>query len=1119
MRRLIFWIATIVLARSVSAQLVQISDTLYYPSGGTYSGSISISWPAAFIGADGHNIGPASVPVVVNVVNGVLSVTLESTTNATPIVPGRPVFYSATFSPVLSNANPQTWVVPYSASPLNLAAIQATQPPANSIINPVQISTFGAITGQCLGFNGTVVAWQSSCGTGSGITHLNGLSAATQTLAAVPDTNVTLSITPSGSTNTFTLGWSGQLGVGRGGSGASTLSGLLKGNGTSPFTSAVAGTDYIAGVANLSTVGAIPFVSSAGTLNQSGSFLWNGCLQINTVGCNSAFPLTIIAPSGGGMLIASTGANAAYIKIDNAAGGNQSNLIFDDAGTDKWEIGKQTDNGLFFYQTALGRDAIEIDTLGTTRLAPVAGNVNIGGELFNSTYKVDVQSSGSSGIMRLFDQTATTGVTHVTMQAGAGQASNQFISYLNNAGANLGGVSQSGEAYVTDLSDANLIAQLQQGVGIAVSSTGRINFSSSAESFGTADTSLYRNNPGLLEVDSGTAGVYRDIIVRYPIWTATATNDSELGNSQCTFWLQSDTAPSTRCRGSDGMVRNFVIGTGGMGSGCIPAGATTAIQYNAGAGACGGISPNVTTARQFVIQNGNGFTANNPILGGLQAGDLPSMAGLTILGNGSGSPAVPTALTAAQANVTLGTPFISATNYSSLAAAIAALSGGGGEVDLACNTTYSIPSAITLSVDIVLRGCGQASIIQLANGASSSITAMFGATTSGTTILFENLTIDGNRNNNPVALSAGVFVSGNVLFLAHDCWFQNFNASDTIGLSNVTQPANIAGNYFLRNNTHDIVLQQSAFQQTSPNVTSNTFEYNVYSITGCTNAINSVCTLSAPAQLLSAQSGTIRGASQAGLNGQWVITPIGGGPTYTQFSITNSMAPGGASTGGTFTEGGWSVALINQGWAVVANNTISGGGEQIAVNGCQFCSVLGNTMDFSSDSCITLTGLSTYNSIKGNTCGNPWLEGIFSSGFGGSSANDIEGNIISGVANSITGRGSGINMGTGTSGNVIRGGRITNNPEYGINVNSGAAGTRIEEVAMDANTLGPFTHTGDTGTLVIDHTGLFNYALITSSTSTYANGSQVYVLDANSTCSAGSSTGQICEHINGGWTH
>src|SRR5581483_6160791 len=65
-----------------------------------------------------------------------------------------------------------------------------------------------------------------SCGTdqtgagGSGITTLNSLTATTQDFSKVDDTNVTLGISSAGSTHTFSMGWTGLLGLGLGGTGA-----------------------------------------------------------------------------------------------------------------------------------------------------------------------------------------------------------------------------------------------------------------------------------------------------------------------------------------------------------------------------------------------------------------------------------------------------------------------------------------------------------------------------------------------------------------------------------------------------------------------------------------------------------------------------------------------------------------------------------------------------------------------------------------------------------------------------------------------------------------------------------------------------------------------------------
>lgn len=79
-------------------------------------------------------------------------------------------------------------------------------------------------------------------------------------LTKVDDTNVTLTLGGSPSTSllsatSLTLGWTGQLGVSRGGTGASTLTGLLQGNGTGAFTA----------ISNSSTVGQTLRVTGAST--------------------------------------------------------------------------------------------------------------------------------------------------------------------------------------------------------------------------------------------------------------------------------------------------------------------------------------------------------------------------------------------------------------------------------------------------------------------------------------------------------------------------------------------------------------------------------------------------------------------------------------------------------------------------------------------------------------------------------------------------------------------------------------------------------------------------------------------------------------------------------------
>lgn len=83
-------------------------------------------------------------------------------------------------------------------------------------------STLGGVkSGQCTTTTGKLMGYDTSgdriCesdqtgGAGGGITSLNGLTGSTQTFARVDDTNVTLGIVSSGTSHTFTLGWTGQL--------------------------------------------------------------------------------------------------------------------------------------------------------------------------------------------------------------------------------------------------------------------------------------------------------------------------------------------------------------------------------------------------------------------------------------------------------------------------------------------------------------------------------------------------------------------------------------------------------------------------------------------------------------------------------------------------------------------------------------------------------------------------------------------------------------------------------------------------------------------------------------------------------------------------------------------
>jgi hypothetical protein len=162
------------------------------------------------------------------------------------------------------------------------------------------------------------------------ITSLNGLTSATQTFAN--DTNVTV----TSATSTHTIGWSGQLSVSRGGTGASTLTGVLVGNGTSAVT-AVAGTAsqllrrnagntaYEFFTQTLTTISDVTITSPT-----NGQVLtYNGTAWVNS------------APSGGGTITGSGTTNYITKWTGTTAIGNS--ILFDN-GTNVM-IGTTTDGG------------------------------------------------------------------------------------------------------------------------------------------------------------------------------------------------------------------------------------------------------------------------------------------------------------------------------------------------------------------------------------------------------------------------------------------------------------------------------------------------------------------------------------------------------------------------------------------------------------------------------------------------------------------------------------------------------------------------------------------------------------------------------------------------------
>jgi hypothetical protein len=271
-----------------------------------------------------------------------------------------------------------------------------------------------------------------------------------------------------------------------------TLSGLATGilkntTATGVPSIAVAGTDLIGGVGNLTTVGAVPYVSATGTLNQDAAELFwdatNDRLGIGTASPSYKLDVGGFAAAAATIRVASTGAISSIrlMEADDTFGFSLQNIngsrfgifrhnasqpgaevlsILRDTGkvgigstapTAKLTVtgtsgvwigdgvssifqvttgtGINTDNKIEFGISDASHGYIQVSKPGTALyplvLQPNGSNVGIGTTA--PVYLLDVARSGASGTARFYDQTATTGATRVVISLGAADTSSTQV--------------------------------------------------------------------------------------------------------------------------------------------------------------------------------------------------------------------------------------------------------------------------------------------------------------------------------------------------------------------------------------------------------------------------------------------------------------------------------------------------------------------------------------------------------------------------------------------------------------------------------------------------------------------------------------------------------------------
>lgn len=105
-------------------------------------------------------------------------------------------------------------------------------------------------------------------------------------------------------------------------------------------------------------------LSGAGTVNYLPKWIGSSSLG------NSS-----LIDSGNGITVGITSSQG--ITVNQATAGNQAWLLFSDGGTQKWQLGKQTDNNFFIYDSATGKNSFWAGG-GNVGLAVNGGYVGVG---------------------------------------------------------------------------------------------------------------------------------------------------------------------------------------------------------------------------------------------------------------------------------------------------------------------------------------------------------------------------------------------------------------------------------------------------------------------------------------------------------------------------------------------------------------------------------------------------------------------------------------------------------------------------------------------------------------------------------------------------------------------
>ena len=357
---------------------------------------------------------------------------------------------------------------------------------------------------------------------------------------------------------TGTMNVSGNANVGNLGAAA----GVFSGNISAGNINSVSGILSVTGNANVGNIGATRgvFTNVVGTLETAAqtNITSVGTLSSLTVSGNATFDTnTLFVDSVNNRVGVGTNAPGAALQVSFSSASNGGIFVTNSStgptevqfwnstwtSTNYFAVGQDSTGAFLFTQ---GAQPIRFFTNGVNEAARITSTQNILiGTTTDGNYRFEVGKSGSAGTVRFYDQTATTGVTRVHIRAGAGQSTTDLFQVLNNSTADILFAINSSGGFFSGLGGSHFGLYGNFSTSTASNSTNVLRFGSNTMAgwssgtdagSSTPDVALSRNAAGVLEINNGTAGTYRDLILRNITSsgqiTSTRANDTANGGGQ-----------------------------------------------------------------------------------------------------------------------------------------------------------------------------------------------------------------------------------------------------------------------------------------------------------------------------------------------------------------------------------------------------------------------------------------------------------------------------------------------------------------------------------------------------------------------------------------------------------